>query len=385
MGAFEIEEHLTTQAKRDYYEVLGVSRTATEQEIKSSYRKLAMQHHPDRNPGNAGAEEKFKECTEAYSVLIDAEKRQRYDQFGHAGVNGGGGFSGFDPSNFQDFGDIFGDIFSDFFGVNIGGGGRRGRAQRGADARADLNLTFEEAATGKKTNVKVRHYQNCEQCKGSGAAEGKGPSTCSSCGGRGQVRYQQGFFSIARTCPACGGAGRVITDPCSKCKGEGRMMKERTVEVSVPPGVEDGTRIRYQGQGDSGGVGGQAGDLYVVLHVKPHPFFEREGKDLYCSVPISYAQAALGAEIAIPTLDGEHKLKVPEGTQTGTTFRLRGKGLHGLQSSGKGDLFVRVRVQTPSKLTKKQRELLEELGGTFTVENKPEPRSLFDKVKEIFG
>lgn len=375
---------MTTQAKRDYYEVLGVTRTATEQEIKSSYRKLAMQYHPDRNPGNSEAEEKFKECTEAYSVLIDAEKRQRYDQFGHAGVNGGGGFSGFDPANFQDFSDIFGDIFSDFFGVNVGGG-RRGRAQRGGDARADVTLTFEEAAFGKKTNVKVRSYQACEHCRGTGSAEGKGPSTCSSCGGRGQVRFQQGFFSIARTCPACGGMGRVITDPCSRCKGEARVMKERTVEVSVPPGVEDGTRIRYQGQGDAGGVGGQPGDLYVVLHVKPHPFFEREGKDLYCSVPISFAQAALGAEIVIPTLDGEHKLKVPEGTQTATTFRIRGRGLPALQSSGKGDLFVKVRVQTPSKLTKKQRELLEELAGTFSVENKPEPRSLFEKVKEIFG
>lgn len=377
---------MTTQAKRDYYEVLGVTRSATEQEIKSAYRKLAMQHHPDRNPGNTDAEEKFKECTEAYSVLIDAEKRQRYDQFGHAGVNGGGGFSGFDPSNFQDFGDIFGDIFSDFFGVNVGGGGsRRGRPQRGGDARADVTLTFEEAAFGKKTSVKVRRYETCEQCKGTGAAEGKGPTTCHTCGGRGQVRYQQGFFSIARTCPACGGMGRVITDPCSKCKGESRTMKERTVEVTVPAGVEDGTRIRFQGQGDSGGIGGQSGDLYVVLHVKPHPFFEREGKDLYCSVPISFAQAALGAEIMIPTLDGEHKLKVPEGTQTGTTFRIRSKGLPALQSGGKGDLFVKVRVQTPSKLTKKQRELLEELGGTFSLENKPEPRSLFDKVKEIFG
>lgn len=375
---------MTTQAKRDYYEVLGVTRTATEQEIKSSYRKLAMQYHPDRNPGNNEAEEKFKECTEAYSVLIDAEKRQRYDQFGHAGVNGGGGFSGFDPANFQDFSDIFGDIFSDFFGVNVGGG-RRGRPQRGGDARADVTLTFEEAAFGKKTNVKVRSYQPCEHCKGTGSAGGKGPSTCASCGGRGQVRFQQGFFSIARTCPACGGMGRVITDPCSRCKGEARVMRERTVEVSVPPGVEDGTRIRYQGQGDAGGIGGQPGDLYIVLHVKPHPFFEREGKDLYCSVPISFAQAALGAEIVIPTLDGEHKLKVPEGTQTATTFRIRGKGLPALQSSGKGDLFVKVRVQTPSKLTKRQRELLEELAGTFSVENKPEPRSLFEKVKEIFG
>ena len=376
---------MTTQAKRDYYEVLGVTRTASEQEIKSSYRKLAMQFHPDRNPGNHEAEEKFKECTEAYSVLIDTEKRQRYDQFGHAGVNGGGGFAGFDPSNFQDFGDIFGDIFSDFFGVNVNAGGRRGRPQRGGDARADLTLTFEEAAFGKKSTVKVRRYESCEQCHGSGSAGGKGPTTCQSCAGRGQVRYQQGFFSIARTCPTCGGTGHVISDPCSKCKGETRVMKERTVDVAVPPGVEDGTRIRYQGQGDAGAPGGPAGDLYVVLHVKAHSFFEREGKDLYCSVPISFSQAALGAEIVIPTLDGEHKLKVPEGTQTGTTFRIRSKGVPGLQSSGKGDLFVKVRVQTPTKLNKKQREMMEELGSTFSLENKPEPRSLFEKVKEIFG
>jgi molecular chaperone DnaJ len=374
---------LATQAKRDYYEVLGVTRTASEQEIKSSYRKLAMQYHPDRNPENPHAEEKFKECTEAYSILIDSEKRQRYDQFGHAGVNGGSGFGGFDPSAFGDFSDIFGDIFGDLFGVNMGGGRRR--PQRGGDARADLTLSFEEAAFGKKTQVKVKRYETCEQCRGSGAAAGKGPVTCSSCHGRGQVRYQQGFFSIARPCPTCQGAGRVISDPCQKCKGETRVMHERTVDVTVPAGVEDGMRIRHQGQGDFGPGGAQAGDLYVVLHVKEHPFFEREGKDLYCSLPISFTQAALGTELTIPTLDGEHKVKIPEGTQTGTTIRLRGKGIPGLQSSGKGDLFVRVRVQTPSRLTKRQRELLEELGGSSAIENKPEPRSLLDKVKEIFG
>jgi len=378
---------LATQAKRDYYEILSVTRTATEQEIKSSYRKLAMQYHPDRNPGNTEAEEKFKECTEAYSVLMDAEKRARYDQFGHAGVNGAGGFQGFDPSNFADFSDIFGDIFSDFFGVNVNAGGRgRTRAQRGGDARADITLTFEEAAFGKKTEIKVRRYESCTQCHGTGAAAGKGATTCSSCAGRGQVRYQQGMFSIARTCPTCQGMGRVISDPCSKCKGEMRIMKEHAIDVTVPAGVEDGTRIRYSEQGDAGVNGGPAGDLYVVLKVKPHPFFEREGRDLHCSVPISFAQAALGDEITIPTLDSsEHKLKVPEGTQSGTTFRIRGKGVPALQGHGKGDLFVHVRVQTPSKLTKKQRELLAELGGTFSLENKPEPRSLFEKVKDIFG
>jgi len=373
---------LATQTKRDYYEVLGVTRTASEQEIKSSYRKLAMQYHPDRNNGDPHSEEKFKECTEAYSVLIDAEKRQRYDQFGHAGLNGGSGFGGFDPSAFGDFSDIFGDIFGDLFGVGSGGGRRR-RQERGGDARGDLNLTFEEAAFGKKTQVKVSRYETCEHCRGSGSAGGKAPSTCATCHGRGQVRYQQGFFSIARTCPACQGAGRVISDPCPKCKGETRVMRQRTLDVTVPAGVEDGTRIRYHEQGDHGPGG--AGDLFIVLNVKAHSFFEREGKDLYCSVPISFSQAALGAEIMIPTLEGEHRLKIPEATQSGTTFRIRGKGLQALQSSGKGDLFVKIRVQTPSRLTKRQHELLEELGGSFAMENKPEPRSLFEKVKEIFG
>ncbi len=376
---------MATQAKRDYYEILSVTRTATEQEIKSSYRKLAMQYHPDRNPGDAVAEEKFKECTEAYSVLMDAEKRARYDQYGHAAVNGGG--AGFDPSNFSGFNDIFGDIFSDFFGVNTGGGGgRRSRVQQGGDARADLTLTFEEAAFGKKTQVKVRRYEPCEHCKGSGSAAGKAPSTCPTCGGRGQVRYQQAMFSIARTCPSCQGAGRVISDPCGKCKGETRVMKEHVIDVGVPAGVEDGTRIRYQEQGDSGPNGGPSGDLFVVLHVKPHAFFEREGKDLHCSVPVSFSQAALGAEIIIPTLDGgQHKLKVPEGTQSGTTFRVKGKGVPALQSTGKGDMYVQIRVQTPSKLNKRQRELMVELGETFSIDNQPEPRSLFEKVKDIFG
>jgi len=377
---------LATQAKRDYYEILSVSRTATEQEIKSSYRKLAMQWHPDRNPGNAEAEEKFKECSEAYSVLMDADKRARYDQYGHAAVNGGG-FSGFDGSNFADVSDIFGDLFSDFFGVNVGGGrGGRARVQRGGDARADITLTFEEAAFGKKTQAKVRRYEACEQCHGTGSAGSKGPTTCQTCAGRGQVRYQQAMFSIARPCPTCHGQGRVISDPCGKCKGESRVMKEHQIDVSVPAGVEDGTRIRYQEQGDVGPNGGPPGDLYVVLEVKPHPFFEREGRDLHCSVPISFSQAAMGAEIVIPTLDGgEHKLKIQEGTQSGTTFRVRGKGVPALQSSGKGDMYVKVRVETPRKLTKRQRELMAELGETFNIDNKPEPRSLFEKVKDIFG
>lgn len=375
---------MATQAKRDYYEILGVTRTASEQEIKSCYRKLAMQYHPDRNPGNPQAEDKFKEASEAYSVLIDSEKRARYDQFGHAGL-GNGGFGGFDPSTFTDFNDIFGDLFSDFFGVNVNRGRGRNQAQKGGDARADLTLTFEEAAFGKKTEVRVRRYESCEQCKGSGAAPGKGPVTCSTCGGHGQVRYQQSFFSVARTCPSCGGMGRVIADPCTRCKGEGREARERIVEVTVPPGVEDGTRMRYQQEGDAGANGGPAGDLYVLLHVKPHPFFERDGKDLVCAVPVSFSQAALGAEITIPILDGEYKLKIPEGTQSGTVLRVRGKGLASIRGGGKGDLHVQIRVQTPTKLSKRQRDLLGELAGTGAVENKPEPRSLFEKVKEIFG
>ncbi len=378
---------MATQAKRDYYEILGVARAASEQEIKSSYRKLAMQHHPDRNPGDHTAEEKFKECTEAYSVLSDGEKRQRYDQFGHAGVNGGGsGFGGFDPTQFTDFSDVFGDLFSDFFGVNVGGGrgGARGRAQRGGDARADITLTFEEAAFGKKTQIKVRRYEACENCRGTGSA-GRGPSVCSTCSGRGQVRFQQGIFSIQRPCPACQGQGQVISDPCTKCKGETRSMREHLIDVAVPAGVEDGMRIRYPGQGDVGPGGATPGDLYVVLEVKAHPVFERDGNDLHCSVPISFIQATLGAEIMIPTLHGEHKLKVPDGTQSGSVFRIKGKGLQAVQSSAKGDLFVRVRVQTPGKVNKRQRELLEELAQTLSVENKPEPRSLFDKVKDFIG
>jgi molecular chaperone DnaJ len=374
---------LATQAKRDYYEVLGVERSAAEQDIKSAYRKLAMQHHPDRNPGNPEAEEKFKEASEAYSVLIDSEKRARYDRYGHAGLSNGAG--GFDPADFTDFSDVLGDLFS-AFGVNVGGRtGQRGGIQRGGDEQVELHLTFEEAVFGKKTQVKVRKYEVCEQCKGSGAAPGKGPVTCSTCGGRGQVRYQQGFFSIARTCPTCHGVGRAVTDPCTKCKGETRVMRERVVDVNVPAGVEHGTKIRYQEMGDAGVGGGPPGNLYVILHVKPHAFFEREGKDLFCTVPISYTQAALGAEIAIPTLEGEHKLKVSEGTQTGTVLRLRGKGVPSLKGGAKGDLHVQLRVETPRKLTKRQRELLEELGSTFALENKPEPRGLFEKVKDIFG
>ncbi len=374
---------LASNVKRDYYEVLGVSREAGEQEIKSAYRKLALQFHPDRNPNNPDAEEKFKECSEAYAILADADKRAAYDRFGHAAVNGGGS-GGFDPTVFQDVSEIFGDFFG--FGDLFGGGSRRGsRAQRGPDLREDVTLEFEEAVFGTETNVMVRRHETCEECRGSGAAAGKTPVSCRSCGGRGQVRYQQGFFSMARTCPTCQGVGSVITDPCLKCKGEGRVLRQRTVDAKVPAGVEDGTRIRFSGLGEAGAHGGPAGDLYVVLHVKEHPFFEREGNDLHCVIPISFAQAALGTEIQVPTLEGEHTLKVPDGTQSGTTIRIRGKGVPVLNSHGKGDLFVEVRVQTPGKLSKRQRELLQELEGMTRVENKPQRRTLLGKVKDIFG
>ena len=380
----------TSNGKRDFYEVLGVARTCSEQEVKSAYRKLALQYHPDRNPENPDAEEKFKEATEAYSVLADSQKRALYDRFGHAGVGaaagaGAGGFGGFDATIFQDFSDIFGDFFG--FGDLFGGGGRRGRsrAQRGPDLREDLTLEFDEAVFGVTSQVRVRRHEACEDCKGSGAAPGKAPVTCRTCGGRGQVRYQQGFFSIARTCPTCQGAGSVITDPCPKCKGQGRTLQERMVEVKVPAGVEDGTRIRYAGQGEAGANGGPAGDLYIVLHVKEHAFFDREGNDLHCVIPISFSQAALGTEIMVPTMEGEHLLKIPESTQSGATFRVRHKGVPVVNSHGKGDLFVEVKVQTPSKLNKRQRELLQELDGLGRIENKPQRKTLLSKVKDIFG
>ena len=365
--------------------MLGVGRTATEVELKSAYRKLALQFHPDRNPNNPDAEEKFKEVSEAYAILADSEKRSVYDRYGHAGLGSAGQGVGFDSSVFQDFNDIFGEFFG--FGDLFGGGGgrRRSRVQRGADLREDLTLEFEEAFFGTETQVTVRRHEACEDCRGSGAAPGKSPTTCRSCNGRGQVRYQQGFFSIARTCPTCQGTGSVITDPCTKCKGEGRILRQRTVDAKVPAGVEDGTRIRFAGAGEVGQFGGPAGDLYVVLHVKEHPFFEREGNDLRCVVPISVAQAAMGAEIRVPTMEGEHTLKVPEGTQPGTTFRIRNKGVPVVNGRGKGDLYVQARVQIPNRLSKRQRELLQELETTAKVDNHPMLRSLLGKVKDIFG
>ena len=368
--------------KADYYEVLGVSRSASEQELKAAYRKLALQHHPDRNPGNKESEERFKACSEAYQVLSDPQKRAAYDRYGHAGL-GASGFDG-NPFGAADLGDIFGDLFGEMF--NMGGSGRRGsRVQKGRDIRHDLTIEFEEAVFGKEAKVTIRRMEACPECRGAGTASGRGPSTCPHCQGRGQVRFQQGFFSIARTCTACGGTGSVISDPCHKCRGEGRAEQQHEINVSIPAGVEDGTRIRYQGEGDAGRFGGPGGDLYIVLRVRPHKFFEREGNDLRCLIPISFPQAALGAEITLTTLDGEVKLKISEGTQSGQEFRVKGKGVPHLNEYGRGDLVAQIIVRTPTKLNKAQKELLKQLGETIAVENTPTARSLLEKVKEMFS
>ncbi len=369
--------------KTDYYELLQVERTASDSEIKSAYRKLAMQYHPDRNPNNPEAEEMFKQCSEAYSVLSDADKRAAYDRYGHAGVNSSNGFPGGSPFQQGDLGDIFGDLFGEMF--NMGGSGRRpSRQQRGRDLQYDMKLEFEEAVFGVEREITIRRAQPCEDCRGTGSASGKQPETCQQCGGRGQIRSQQGFFSVARTCPVCGGTGSIIRNPCATCKGDTRVMREHKILVKVPAGVEQDTRIRYSGEGEAGRFGGPAGDLYVVLNVRPHKFFERNGDDLHCVIPISFPQAALGTELDLETLDGTETIKIPEGTQSGKEFKLRGKGVPHLNSHGKGDLIVEVRVHTP-KLNKQQKELMRQLSETVTVENTPHARGLFGKVKDIFS
>jgi molecular chaperone DnaJ len=373
--------------QKDFYEVLGISRTASVEEIKSSYRKAALKWHPDRNPEHkAEAEVKFRECTEAYSVLSDPQKRQVYDTYGHAGLSGVGVGGADFNTIFQDFHDIFGDFFGfeDMFS-----GGRRGRtrAQRGADLRYDMTLTFEEASGGVNTKVKIPRQEYCEACKGTGAKAGTGVIACQTCGGRGQLAYQQGFFTITRTCPACQGAGQIVRERCPDCRGQGRVEREKTIELRIPPGVDTGTRLRVAGEGEPGPNGGPPGDLYVVLDVKEHPFFERRGADLYCTIPISITQATLGTELQVPGLTGEEKLKIPEGTQSGAVFRLKAKGLADPRGGGKGDLYYHVRVLTPTKLTREQRKLIEQLGSSLKVDNKPAERnsSIFDKVKDIFG
>jgi len=374
----------TNVSKLDYYEVLGVTRDASDQELKTAYRRLAMQYHPDRNPGDSVAEEKFKECSEAYQVLTDSQKRAAYDRYGHAGVSGAAGNGG--PfAGAQDIGDIFGDLFGEMFNVGGGGNRRPSRAQRGRDLKYELSIEFDEAVFGKETEIGIHRMDVCSTCEGTGTRNKQGPSTCPQCQGRGQVRYQQGFFSIARTCGACGGTGSTITNPCPTCRGEARIQRDHKIIVNIPAGVEEGTRIRYQGEGDAGRFGGPGGDLYIVLSVKPHEFFEREGNDLHCVMPISVPQAALGDELIISTLDGDATLKVPEGTQSGKEFRIRGKGVPHLNERGRGDLVVQIAVQTPKKLTKVQRELLRQLAETMVVDNKPTSRSLFTKVKEMFS
>ena len=371
--------------KIDFYEVLSVSRTATDQELKAAYRKLAMQHHPDRNPNNPAAEDKFKECSEAYGVLSDPEKRAAYDRYGHAAFQGGGPGAGSPfQGGAQDLGDIFGDLFGEMF--NMGGGQRKGsRVARGRDLRYDLTLEFDDAVFGKEKEITIRRPETCQDCQGTGAAKGKSPVTCSQCGGRGQLRMQQGFFSVARTCPQCQGTGTIIQDACKTCSGQTLVTREHSITVKVPAGVEQDTRIRYQGEGEAGKFGGPPGDLYVVLNVKQHKFFEREGDDLHCVMPISFPQAALGTELEIETLYGKELIKVPEGTQSGKAFKLRDKGVPHLNERGKGDLIVEVRVQTPAKLSKQQKELLRQLEETMGVENTPHAGGLFGKVKDMFS
>jgi molecular chaperone DnaJ len=371
-------------SKADYYEVLGVSRDVSDQELKSAYRKQAMKYHPDRNPGDHSAEEKFKEASEAYQVLSDADKRAAYDRYGHAGVSaaGGSGFSGFSGS--VDLGDIFGDLFGEMFNV-AGGQQRQTRQRRGDDLRFDLTIDFEDTVFGKETEIRIRRLEACVTCHGSGSTSGRGPSTCPQCQGRGQIRYQQGFFSVARTCSACGGAGVIVSDPCATCHGETRIAKEVKLNVKVPPGVEEGTRIRYSGEGDTGRSGGPSGDLYVVLSIRAHDFFQRDGYDLHCVIPISFPQAALGAEIEIPAIDGAVTLKIPEGTQSGKELHVRGRGIPYLNEKGRGDLVVKVLVQIPKKLTRTQRELVAQLAESLTVENKPASPGLLEKMKDLFS
>ncbi|MFQ5741185.1 MAG: molecular chaperone DnaJ [Acidobacteriota bacterium] len=369
-------------SKRDYYEVLGVDRNATTQQLKSAYRKLAIKYHPDRNPGNKRAEENFKEAAEAYSVLSDPNRRVQYDRFGHAGLGGGAG-GGFDPDIFSDFSDILGDFFG--FGDIFGGRrGERTRARRGADLRYNLQISFKDAAFGVKTTIQIPRREMCETCNGSGANPATGPVTCPACGGRGQTRYQQGFFTISRTCSQCHGSGHFIKDLCKQCHGQGSLQKKKTLEIRIPAGVDEGSRLRIAGEGEAGEKGGPPGDLYIVVSVAEHPFFKRQNHDIYCEVPLTFSQAALGTEINVRTLTGKESLKIPQGTQTGTVFRLKNRGMVSLNGHGQGDQFVKVKVVTPTRLSDEQKELLHQLSALGQDEIH-EDSSFFDKVKEIFG
>jgi molecular chaperone DnaJ len=366
-------------SKRDFYEVLGVSKTANEAEIKSAFRKLAVRYHPDKNAGNPEAETKFKEINEAYQILSNPQKRAAYDRYGHAAFAAGPG----QGPGFGDFSDIMSDIFENFFGENAARNARGGGKERGADLRYNLEITLEEAFTGKTATIHIPTSVVCEVCGGTGAKAGSKPRPCPTCGGRGRVRAQQGFFSVERTCPSCQGHGEIIDDPCVTCKGSGRVTRERTLSVNIPAGVEDGTRIRLAAEGDSGMRGGSPGDLYIFVSIRRHDFFQRDAADLYCRAPISMVSAALGGEFKIPTLDATEALvKVPEGTQSGKQFRLKGKGMPVLRSKDRGDLYVQVVVETPQKLTRRQRELLAEFEKESSGETQPESSSFFDRVKD---
>lgn len=374
--------------KIDYYEMLGVTRECDDKTLKSAFRKLAMRYHPDRNPGDKEAEQKFKEIGEAYEILKDPQKRAAYDRFGHAAFeNGSGGGAGpFGRAGFA-AGGGFADIFEDFFGEMMGGGRRKrsdGR-ERGADLSYNMEVSLEEAFHGKTAQIRVPGSITCDACEGSGAKKGSKPQTCSTCGGSGRVRAAQGFFSIERPCPTCHGRGEIIKDPCPKCHGQGKIEEERTLTVNIPAGIEDGTRIRLAGEGEAGSRGGPAGDLYIFLAVKPHEFFQRDGADLYCRVPISMTTAALGGEFEVSTLDSmKTRVKVPEGTQNGRQFRLKGKGMPVLRQQSVGDLYIQVAIETPQKLSKRQRELLEEFDKLSVEENSPQSHGFFARMKEFF-
>ncbi len=370
-------------AKPDFYETLGVSRSADEKELKSAFRKLAMKYHPDRNPGDQEAERKFKEIGEAYEFLKDPQKRAAYDRFGHAAFEQGGGGG---PGGMGGGMGGFSDIFEDIFGEMMGGRSRRsGGRERGADLRYNMEITLEEAFSGKTAQIRVPTSITCDACSGSGAKPGSKPTTCATCGGNGRVRAAQGFFSIERTCPTCHGRGQTISDPCGKCGGQGRVVEERSLSVNIPAGIEDGTRIRLAGEGEAGLRGGPSGDLYIFLSVKPHAFFQREGADLFCTVPISMTTAALGGKFEISTMDGtKSRVTVAEGTQQGREMRLKGKGMPLLRSSQFGDLYVRIAIETPQNLTKRQRELLTEFQALSSQENNPESSGFFSRMKGFF-